>query len=112
MNPVDITFRGMNSSPALEETIRRWSERLARVYRRIERIGVTIEQPHRRHAQGNTFHVTVELAVPDRILVASRDPGHDGAHEDAHVTIADAFRAVRRQLIDYSLERAEPWTRV
>ena len=94
MSSVEITFRGMDSSPALEQTIQRWCDRLVRVYHRIQRIGVTIEQPHRRHAHGNNFHITVEVVVPNRTLVASRDPAHDGAHEDAYVAIADAFQDV------------------
>ena len=38
-------------------------------------------------------------------IVVSRDPGATGRHEDAHVTIRDAFDAAGRQLQDFAGRR-------
>lgn len=100
--PVDITFRAMDPSPAVEASIKDWAARLDHSFDRIERCAVVIEIPHRHQRQGNTFHVRIELTVPNQVIAVSRDPGLDHKHEDVHVAIADAFRAARRQLQDHA----------
>lgn len=98
----------MSPSPAVEAAIERWVERLDHKFARIQRCSVVIEVPHRSQRQGQTFHVRIDLAVPDRTLTVNRDPGLDPAHEDVYVAIADAFRAVRRQLLDHAaIQRGE-----
>ena len=105
---LEITFRGMPNSPSAEAAIRRWVARLEHVYHRIQRCSVVIEQPHRNQRQGNQFHIRVDIAVPDHVIEVSRDAGHDPKHEDIYIAIADAFRAARRQLQDYSqIQRRE-----
>lgn len=99
--PVDITFKEMVKSDALEGRVREWVDKLERVYDRIVRCEVLIETPHRRHRNGRQFHVRVRLTVPGGEIVASHDPGPDEAHEDAYVALRDTFIAVRRQLEDH-----------
>jgi ribosome-associated translation inhibitor RaiA len=98
---LEIIFRGMTASPAVEALVERWATRLDRAFDRIHRCAVTIEQPHRSQHQGQTFHVRIEIGVPDAAIVVSRDHGDDPAHEDVHVAIADAFHAARRRLQDH-----------
>jgi hypothetical protein len=96
----DIIFRDLPSSPALVETIEKWVARLEHLEPRIHRIQVVVELPHRHQRSGQVFHVRLEIALPDRTIVVGREPEIDGAHTDAYVAIADAFRAARRQLQD------------
>lgn len=108
--PVDITFKEMGKSDALEARAREWVNKLERIFDRIVRCEVVIETPHRRHRNGRQFHVRVRLTVPGGEIVASHDPGPDEAHEDAYVALRDTFVAVRRQLEDYvrkTLKRGE-----
>ncbi|MDQ3365686.1 MAG: HPF/RaiA family ribosome-associated protein [Myxococcota bacterium] len=100
--PLEITCRGMSSSPAIEVTIRSWMKRLEHTTDRIERCHVIIELPHGHERQGNTFSVHLELTVPARTVVVSRPPPVDTEHEDLYVALADAFRAARRQLQDHA----------
>lgn len=100
--PLQITFRGMAPSEALEADIRERAGKLERLYSRISGMKVVIEQVERRHLQGNHFQVHVDLVVPGRELVASRDATTDGRHEDAFVAVGDAFSAVRRRLQDHA----------
>lgn len=95
--PLDITFRDMTPSAAVEAAIERWAARLEHRYGRIQGCTVVVEQPHHHHRQGNRFHVHVELTVPGR-EIASRG----AEHENAYVAIAEAFRAARRQLQDHA----------
>ena len=99
--PLEVTFRGMSPSPAVEASIQRWIERIERNAGRIHHCSVVVEQPHRHGRQGNSFHVRVDLRVPGRDIAVARDPDRDGRHEDVYVAIADAFRAARRQVLDH-----------
>ena len=92
----------MDPSPTVETSIHEWAERLEHTFARIERCAVVVEMPHRHQRQGNTFHVRIELTVPNHVITASRDPGLDHTHEDVYVAIADAFRAARRQLQNHA----------
>jgi ribosome-associated translation inhibitor RaiA/cold shock CspA family protein len=98
--PLNITFRDMDSSPALEERIRDWTDKLERVFDRVDRCEVVIERPHKRHRQGQRVHVRITLSVPGPDVVVSHDHALDGAHEDTYVALRDAFLAARRQLED------------
>ena len=105
--PVDITFRSMDPSPAVEESIKKWAARLDECFEPIERCEVIVELPHRRQRQGKTFQVHLRVTIPDRTIAITRDPGRDHAHEDVYVAISDAFRAARRQLSDAAQIRRE-----
>jgi ribosome-associated translation inhibitor RaiA len=99
--PLRISYRGLQSSPAIEQQIREWASRLDALYARIQRCDVVVEAPHRHQRQGQQFHVRVTLGVPGGPLVVSHDPGPDEAHQDVHVAVRDAFQALRRQLEDH-----------
>ncbi|MGE0867095.1 MAG: HPF/RaiA family ribosome-associated protein [Kofleriaceae bacterium] len=101
----EITFRGMDPSPAAEAEITRCIIRVRDTYERITRCDVVVEQPHRHHRQGKVFHVRIEVTIPGGVINVSRDPGTDHAHEDLYAAIADAFRAARRQLQGYAEQR-------
>lgn len=105
--PLDITFRDMESSPAVEATVRKWAEKLARLSDRILRCRVIIERPHQHQHQGQLLRVGLALSVPGPDIVISHNTGHTGAHEDLHVAVRDAFLAARRQL-DAQVHRARP----
>src|SRR5688500_7359014 len=100
--PIDITFKGIDVSPALELRIRELADRLARVDDRIRRCEVVVEAPHRHHRQGRRFQVRVHLTLPGFELDVSRDPGEAAAHEDPYVAARDAFLAARRRLEDHA----------
>ena len=108
--PVEITFKEMERSAAVETRIRELAARLERVYDRVVRCDVMVETPHRHQRNGRQYHVRVRLTVPGGEIVASHDPGPDGAHEDVYVAIRDTFAAAKRQLEDFarkSLKRGE-----
>lgn len=100
--PLQVVFRNMEPSAAVEARIRTLAHKLERYYDRIMSCRVLVEQHNRRRHQGNLFHVRLDVKVPNGELVASRDPDEDHAHEDVYVTIRDAFDAMRRQLEDYA----------
>lgn len=100
--PLQVVFRDMAPSEAIEANIRAHVQKLEQYHDRIMSCRVVVEQHHRHRHQGNLFHIRVDLKVPDAELIASRDPGQHHAHEDVYVAIRDAFDAVRRQLEDHA----------
>ena len=99
--PLQVTFKGMDPSPALEARIHDKVARLERFERDILRCHVTIETPHRHHRQGRMFRARVEVFVPRGDIVVTRESPQDHAHEDPYVAVRDAFDAVVRQLEDH-----------
>ena len=103
--PVEVTYRGLEPNPAIEEAIDKRVSTLEKYYDRITGCRVSVEAPHRSHRRGMRFRVRVDLTIPGAEIVAESHE-EDGAHEDLHVAIRDAFRACRRQLQDeVSLQR-------
>jgi hypothetical protein len=96
--PVEITFRDMTPSLALEATIQRWADRLAWIEPNIQRCEVVIERPHRKRSSNQQFHVRIEVAIPGHSIIVGRDPARSEEHVDPYVAVGDAFRAARRQL--------------
>jgi len=107
---VQISFRGMASSPSVETQVRRRVEELWQLSDRVSACRVMLEAAHRRHRQGTIYHVRVDLAVPGGKLMVNREPARNHAHEDAHVAIRDAFDAARRRLQNH-MDRLEGLTK-
>ena len=99
--PLQVTFRNMNPSEAMEAAIREKVEKLEHYCDQIMRCRVVVEAQHKHQHQGNLFHVRIDLTLPGAELVANREPQAHQSHEDAYVAIRDAFDAMRRQLEDY-----------
>lgn len=100
--PLQVTFRNMDPSVAIEAAIREKADKLDEFYERIMGCRVVIEAPHRHHHKGKLFHVRVDLTVPGGEIVVNREPSQHAAHEDVYVAIRDAFGAARRKLQDYA----------
>ena len=103
--PLQITFRHMDPSPALEARIRQRVEELDQFFDRIMSCRVVVECQSRRHQQGNLFEIRIDLSLPGREIVVGREPGTNHAHEDAHVAVRDAFDSARRLLEDHARRR-------
>lgn len=103
--PLQITFRNMEQSDAIEAKIREKAEKLDQVCDDIMGCRVVVEPSHKNHHKGNKYHVRIDLTVPEGEIVASRSPDQRHSHQDIYVAIRDAFDAARRQLEDYLRRR-------
>ncbi|MFO7552653.1 MAG: HPF/RaiA family ribosome-associated protein [Haliea sp.] len=99
--PLQITFRDIPRSDAVETDIREHAAKLDQFYDHIMSCRVMVEAPHGHHHQGKLYHVRVDLTLPGHELIASRAPAEHHAHEDVYVAIRDAFAAAKRQLQDF-----------
>ncbi len=100
--PLQISFRNMEPSPAVETKVKEQAEKLDQYFSRIMSCRVMIEAPDRHKRKGKLYHVRIEIGVPGKELIADRSPKEKHAHEDIYVAIRNAFDAARRQLQDYA----------
>ena len=100
--PLQITFEGgLTSSDALTRRIEHEAAKLERLHDRITscRVAVIGRPGKRRH--GDLYAVRLQITTPSEgEVVVDRNPPADHAHEDAFVTVRDAFNAARRRLQD------------
>jgi len=99
--PLQISFEHIGHSEALEAAVRKEARKIERFYDRITSARVVIARPQHRHHKGDTYCVRIHIAVPGgKHIDITCDPAMTGRHEDAYVTIRDAFDAAGRQLQD------------
>jgi cold shock CspA family protein len=122
--PLQVTFRGLAHSDALETDIRERVAWLEQFYPDIVRCRVLVEVPHRHRHDGRHFHVRIEMTVPGGVpIVVSHEPSlhgplkdieeaahHkgtevDSVHRYARVAVNHAFDAARRRLQDFAREQ-------
>ncbi|HTZ77970.1 MAG TPA: HPF/RaiA family ribosome-associated protein [Stellaceae bacterium] len=99
--PLQITFRNIDTSEAVEAKIRERAAELDQFYDRITGCRVTIEAATRKRHKGRLYNVRVDLKVPSREIVINHSSDDDHSHEDIYVAVRDAFDAARRQLQDH-----------
>ncbi len=100
--PLQVTFRDMPRSEAVEARIREKADKLAKFYDRIISCRVVVQAPHLHHHQGKLFSVRIDVTVPHGELVVSRDHHDDHSHEDVYVALRDSFNAAERQIKSYA----------
>jgi cold shock CspA family protein/ribosome-associated translation inhibitor RaiA len=100
--PLQVTFEHVSHSDAIEAAVRKEALRLETFHARITSMRVVIGRPQHRHHKGDTYSIRVHVTLPGgKHVDVTRDPAATGRHEDAHVTIRDAFDAAGRQLQDH-----------
>lgn len=127
--PLQITFRNMPRSNAIEENIREKTAKLESFFDGITSCRVIVEAPHRHNYKGKAYVVRIDMSVPGDELVINRapkrldaaktadpqeletdlaeshEPSKHAAHEDVYVAVRDAFNAAGRKLRNYVRRR-------
>jgi len=93
--PIQITFRDIPQSDALETRIREKADKLEAFYPGIVSCRVVVESRDRHKHQGKEFCVRIEMHIPQHDITINRDH-----HEDVYVALRDAFSAATRKLED------------
>lgn len=94
MQEPQITYRGMEHSPAMDARIVELASRLEGINPRITSCHVVVDEVDRHRSKGNLFEVHINCHVPGHgEVVSSRH-----SNEDAYVALGEAFDAVHRRL--------------
>ena len=120
IRPVQVTFRSMQPSEALEEVVRERAAWLETFYPDIVGCRVLVDRPHRHRQHGQHVRVRIELSLPGEDVVVSHEPTLHGVlkdvdeeahhkddeieagHKYADVAVREAFDAARRRLQDFA----------
>ncbi len=100
--PLQITFRDMQSSPAVEADIGKYAGKLEKRYGRIVSCRVAVQHRHKNRRKGNLYRVSVDLKIPGKEIAVTSAGPKDHAHEDLHVAIRDVFDSVSRRLEEHA----------
>lgn len=95
--PLQIVFRDVPRSDAIESAIRERADKLEQFFDRIMGCRVTIGIIQKHRHQGKLFNVRIDLTVPGSEIVINRDKA-----EDVYVAIRDAFDHAKRKLEDHA----------
>jgi cold shock CspA family protein len=97
--PLQITFRNMESSEALEADIRKWVDKMERYHPDLISCRVVVEAPLQHHRKGGLFKVRIDMGCPKGKWEINREPAaQNQAHQDVYVAVRDAFKAAGRKL--------------
>lgn len=97
--PLEITYRNVTKSDAIETLIHEKAAKLDRLHDSIISCRVSVERPQEYQKSGNQFRVRIDLRLPPgKELVTRRESGKGEMHEGLHKVITDAFHSMERQL--------------
>ncbi|MGZ3416401.1 MAG: cold shock domain-containing protein [Polyangiales bacterium] len=101
--PLQITYRDIESSPAISDHVRRHSEKLDTFCDRIMSCRVALEAPNRYTHKGKQYRVRLDVKVPNKELVAIHAPMPDARiASDLYLVIDVAFAKMIREVEAYN----------
>lgn len=99
--PLQVSFRHMGHSAAIEGLVREKAAKLDEFAGRIMSCRVVVELKSRHHQHGNLYDVRINLTVPGEELSVTRTPDAHAEYRDIEIALHDAFDAAGRLLQDY-----------
>lgn len=97
--PLEITFKNVDRTEAMETLVREKMARLERFYDGIVGSQVALERPSPNGTQNHPGRVRIRLTVPrNHEIVVVKEPPDAQRVEDLKGVVHDAFEAVERQL--------------
>lgn len=97
---LQISYRDVQHSEALDQLIAREAARLDKYYHRIVTCRVVLEHAHKR--AGAPFHARIVLSVPGEDILINREEAElEAAFKDPALAVRSAFKKAKRQLQDY-----------
>jgi len=98
--PVQVTFRDIKPSNAISAHVERRAAKLDMFFDRITSCHVVVEAPNRNHKRGPRYHVRIDLHVPGKELVVTKNP--EECKEEIYAAVDDAFGDAERVLEEYA----------
>ncbi len=96
--PLQITFRNMETSEALENRIREKAKKLDSICENLLSCRVVVEAPHKHKRTGGLFHTSIEMTLPGETIVVNREPDPHHSYTDVYVSVRDTFNTAERLL--------------
>lgn len=103
--PLQVSFRRMEHSDAIESLVRKRAAKLDTFAGHITGCRVVVGPTGKHHEHGNLYEVRIDLTLPGEEIVVTREPSQHTESKDIHLALRDAFDSARRQLEDYVRRR-------
>jgi len=89
---VDVVYRDLDSSAALNDIITKKLEKLNRYTDQIVHSRVVLDIPHNHKHKGKQFRASIELDIKGHPVAITQDD------ESIHVAVRDAFSSAERKV--------------
>lgn len=89
---VDVIYRDLDSSAALNEIITKKVEKLNRFTDQIIHSRIVLDTPHNHKHKGKQYRASIELDVKGGAVSVTRDD------ESIHIAVRDAFMSAERKI--------------
>lgn len=99
ITPLDISFIGLDKSPAIEARIAERAAKLEKHFDRITHCRVVVAAPHKHSHKGKSYEIRIDIGLPGTApLIVTHEAAVAQAQEDLKIALRDAFDAVDRRL--------------
>ena len=99
--PLEITFKGLDKSAAIEAKITEKAAKLEKVFNRMTHCRVVVAAPNKHAHKGKSYEIKIDIGIPDHApLILSHESAVGDAQEDLQIALRDAFDAAKRRLED------------
>ena len=98
MKGLEISFRDIEHSDAIEFNIRQKAEKLTSTYDDITGIRAVVALPHNHSYKGRIAHISLEVGLPGETVAITHDHHDNAEHENMYVALRDAFDKANRKI--------------
>ena len=98
MKGLAISFRDIEHSDAIENTIREKADKLTSTFDDITSIRAVVAMPHNHSYKGKLAHVSLEVGIPGEVVAITHDSHDNPEHEDMYVAVRHAFEKAQRKI--------------
>ena len=98
MKGLEISFRDVGHSDAVEQHIREKAGKLTATFDDIIGIRAVVAMPHNHSYKGKLAHVSLEIGLPGQTVAITRDQHDQYEHEDMYLAVSDAFDKATRKI--------------
>jgi ribosome-associated translation inhibitor RaiA len=97
--PLDISFKGLDKSPAIEAKISERAAKLEKHFDRMTHCRIVVAAPHKHSHKGKTYEIKIDIGIPGAApLIVTHESAVGQAQEDLKIALRDAFDAADRRL--------------
>ena len=97
--PLEIAFRNVRKTRALEALIEKETAKLEKIHHHISRCRLVVERPHRLRNSGNPYRIRIDIRAPaGNEIVISSEPSNGHIDESLYTLLRRTFDSAQRQL--------------
>jgi ribosome-associated translation inhibitor RaiA len=107
--PLEIAFKGLDKSRAVEAKIAEKASRLERHFSRMTHCRVVVAAPNKHAHKGKVYEIKIDIGIPGgKPLIVTHETAVAQASESLSIAIRDAFDAAERRLDEIRARMDEP----